>query len=52
MSAQQIATLIEAHIHGLASAAPVWGESLEVRLYGWKMERQARLNAALGLRVV
>jgi hypothetical protein len=50
MSAQQIATIIDAHIHGLAPAAPV-AESLEVRLYGWKMERQAAFNAALGLRV-
>jgi hypothetical protein len=46
MSAEQIATLIEAHIHGLAPAAPV-AESLEVRLHGWKMERQAAFNAAL-----
>jgi hypothetical protein len=51
MSAEQITTLIEAHIHGRAPAAPV-AESLEVRLYGWKMERQARLNAALYGKVV
>jgi hypothetical protein len=50
MSAEQITTLIEAHIHGLAPAAHV-GESLEVRLYAMKMQRQANLNAALGLRV-
>jgi hypothetical protein len=51
MSAQQIATLIEAHIHGLAPAAHV-EESLEVRLHSWKMERQARLNAVLYGKVV
>jgi hypothetical protein len=50
MSAQQIVSLIEAHTHGLATVSPV-AESLEVRLYGWKMERQAAFNAALGLRV-
>jgi hypothetical protein len=46
MSAEQIAKLIEAHIHGQVPAAPV-AESLEVRLYAMKLERQARLNAAL-----
>jgi hypothetical protein len=51
MSAEQIATLIEAHIHGLAPAAPV-GESLEVRLYAMKVARQANFAAALGLRGV
>jgi hypothetical protein len=51
MSAQQIATLIDAHIHGLAPAAPV-GESLEVRLYAMKVQRQANFAAALGLRGV
>jgi hypothetical protein len=50
MSAEQIASLIEAHIHGLAPAAPV-AESQEVRLYAMKVARQAALNAALGLRV-
>jgi hypothetical protein len=50
MSAEQITTLIEAHIHGLAPAAPV-GESWEVRLYAMRVARQAAFNAALGLRV-
>jgi hypothetical protein len=50
MSVQQIVALIEAHTHGLATVAPV-AESLEVRLYAMRVQRQAAFNAALGLRV-